>query len=484
MQQAYFPGSVLYQSLFESLLTHLRERPTVRRAFPYSERHLHCVWQDPSIRPHPLTTRDGERVEVESAGIWNREAGPDFLGAVLRLGEERRRLAGDVEIHVHPGDWSAHGHEQDPRYQNVRFHVTYFQGAKRDVISRPGTVHVILQEALEKQAHFHFDHIDTTAYPYSARADRPPCSLVLACCAPTQRETILSAAGEERLRRKAMRLRALMETIGPAQALYEEVMVALGYKHNKAGFRFLARAWPVEEWTDLTQGDAMTAYAILMGLAGLIPATPTSSTKGAKHQWIRRLWDHWWRVRHRFAQVGSPPPWRLDGLRPANHPARRLMAAAHLFTNDPYWGDTICKAVDPDNNKWVQQQVAYLTRFRDDQVGQHLGLRAGTTSALIGRSRAVSILVNVLLPYLAARDASPALVRHALEALPVEPLNALIKQTAFHLFGRDHAPSLYQSTLARQGLLQIFHDFCLNDRSRCAACSFPAALEAYRSGQG
>jgi hypothetical protein len=33
------------------------------------------------------------------------EPGPDFLGAVLRIGPERRRIRGDVEIHLRPSDW-------------------------------------------------------------------------------------------------------------------------------------------------------------------------------------------------------------------------------------------------------------------------------------------------------------------------------------------------------------------------------------------
>jgi len=54
----------------------------------------------------------------------------------------------------------------------------------------------------------------------------------------------------------------------------------------------------------------------------------------------------------------------------------------------------------------------------------------------------------------------------------------LIKQTALRLFGQDHTPRLYRSGLRRQGLLQIHHDYCLGDRSLCAACPFPKTLEA------
>jgi hypothetical protein len=47
---------------------------------------------------------------------------------------------------------------------------------------------------------------------------------------------------------------------------------------------------------------------------------------------------------------------------------------------------------------------------------------------------------------------------------------------AFALFGHDHHPALYRSALRRQGLIQLFTDFCLNARAGCADCPLPAAL--------
>ncbi|MFH0878500.1 MAG: hypothetical protein V2A34_02195, partial [Lentisphaerota bacterium] len=57
--------------------------------------------------------------------------------------------------------------------------------------------------------------------------------------------------------------------------------------------------------------------------------------------------------------------------------------------------------------------------------------------------------------------------------LPAETLNSVIRRTADSLFGPDHSTTLYRHGLRQQGLSQIFHDFCLNDRSRCATCGLP-----------
>ena len=56
--------------------------------FPFSERHVQAAWYDPEFRPAHLITTTGEPLTVEQPGRWNLEAGPDFLGAVLRVGRE------------------------------------------------------------------------------------------------------------------------------------------------------------------------------------------------------------------------------------------------------------------------------------------------------------------------------------------------------------------------------------------------------------
>ena len=76
----------------------MREPGAQGYGFCYGERHLQCVWADASWRPSLLYTGDGEPVVVENPGRWNLEAGPDFLDAALVIGEEQRRVSGDVEI--------------------------------------------------------------------------------------------------------------------------------------------------------------------------------------------------------------------------------------------------------------------------------------------------------------------------------------------------------------------------------------------------
>ncbi|MEM7397281.1 MAG: DUF2851 family protein, partial [Verrucomicrobiota bacterium] len=111
LEETWFPRSRLYRGDDEGNRRTVRESRTGGKAwFPWPERHVQCLWFDAALRPTTLLTEAGEPVRVEAPGRWNLEAGPDFLDAVLYIGEEERRMTGDVEVHIHPSGWVHHGH--------------------------------------------------------------------------------------------------------------------------------------------------------------------------------------------------------------------------------------------------------------------------------------------------------------------------------------------------------------------------------------
>jgi hypothetical protein len=69
-----------------------------------------------------LPLSDGMTYQLVFVGRLGGSRGPDALDAVLDTGNGAR-LAGDIEFHVRASEWTAHGHEADPRYNNVILHV-------------------------------------------------------------------------------------------------------------------------------------------------------------------------------------------------------------------------------------------------------------------------------------------------------------------------------------------------------------------------
>src|SRR5579859_7827797 len=88
------------------------------------ERLLQAVWQQQRLLRDQLKTLDGQTVRVLHPGFKNHEAGPDFRGAMVRIGTEASRT-GDVEIDLVPGGWRAHGHDRNPAFKQVVLHVIW-----------------------------------------------------------------------------------------------------------------------------------------------------------------------------------------------------------------------------------------------------------------------------------------------------------------------------------------------------------------------
>ena len=62
------------------------------------ERLLQYAWRYKILPLTPLHTTDGEEVEVLDPGTLNRDAGPDFFCAKLKIGG--MVWAGHVEVHA------------------------------------------------------------------------------------------------------------------------------------------------------------------------------------------------------------------------------------------------------------------------------------------------------------------------------------------------------------------------------------------------
>jgi hypothetical protein len=274
----------------------------------YTEKDLHDLWEGQRFRREGLLTEDAEPVSIEFPGVRWGEGGPDFRGARLVLGGEPR--CGDVEIHLTPSGWRAHGHRRDGAYASVVLHVVL----RRDPFSEPPRDLPLL--VLE---------------PYLHGAVAP---------AAERGAEDLDALGEEWFAERRARMERSLERSPGDDVLYREILVALGYKHNKAAMAELARRCPLAS----LEGDAREVERRLRAAAAELP---------------RALW-------------------RLRNVRPANHPWRRLAEMARLVAGARDGGLTRGLAARP--------ALAAMTSWLAD--------------AGIGPTRSAEIALNVFVPFL------------------------------------------------------------------------------------
>ena len=385
----------------------------------FCERHVQAIWYDATLRPARLVTRRGSEVVVVSPGEWNLESGPDFRNAVLEIGEERRRVCGDVEIHLAPNDWDLHGHGTDPDYRNVIAHVTWGFGPEPATLP-PGAVSIWLGRFVTAEPTFSPDRIDLESYPYACRPPTAaPCEETVGHD-PDRARAILAAAGRRRLRLKAHRLLGRLceskaDGASRPQTFYEEVMTALGYKKNEVPFRRVAERVPVEA----LPRDVQIARRALLA-------------------------------------AGTFEDWDRSSCRPWNAPEQRLANAAGVMVATP----TLDLAGASDFSKsGCRDMVAAMSRDR-----------------YMGKGRAAAVLANVVAPFALAEGR----LNEAPDWLPPEDISSPVRLTAYRMFGRDHNPAVYYANngLLIQGLLQIHREYCLRHHPECWKCEIQKGVHA------
>jgi hypothetical protein len=334
-----------------------------------------------------------------------------------------------------------------------------------------------------------------------------PESLRGQCCAPLKAlpgarlSELLHHAALLRMQSKAAQIQARARQAGWDQALWEGLFRALGYKQNVWPMQRLAELRPrvcpnQEDPERLDRRDAqattLSVQARLFGLGALLPAELTR-VQTSTERYLRAVWDVWWRERDGLSDCVLPRElWRFNGLRPANHPQRRLALGALWLANGdlPVRLERWCVSRIPES-RLVSTLLEELQAGPDDFWSWHWTLRSRRllkVQPLLGAARVTDLAVNVILPWFWIRalegnnsDLKDEIERRFLAWPPGED-NALLKLARQRLLGGASA-RLLASAAAQQGLLQIVRDFCEHSNALCAECPFPNLIREWQPKQ-
>jgi len=298
-----------------------------------------------------------------------------------------------------------------------------------------------------------------------------------------QMEELLRQAALVRFERKARELETRARQAGWEQALWEGMFRALGYKQNVWAMQRVAELLP-----SLREGvhSLLEMQARLFGVSGFLPTDLSAASQPVEY--LRVLWDHWWRDRDRFRAVLLPRKlWRMYGLRPANQPQRRLVLASHWLTAADFlaklekWFTTSQTA-----SSLAPSLLACLQPEQDGFWSWHWSMfssRLRKPQPLLGESRMTDLAINIILPWFWARakagknEALAAAARERCLAWPAAQDNALLRLARQRLLGGQGTTRL-ASAASQQGLLQIIHDFCDQTNALCADCTFPVLVRS------
>lgn len=427
-----------------------------------SELELQARWFAGDFGTH-FHSVDGREIEIVQFGVWNREAGPDFHGAAIRINGGESKL-GSIEFDLTDRNWEAHGHATNPAFEDTVLHV-FVNASDQTFFSRTNSHRNVLQV-----------RVDPAALP-DAFSSNVPLARPGRCQAPLKHlpedrvHSVIDAASRFRLQRKAARLRTMIDVHGKDEVLFQELAAALGYKQNKLAFTLIAQRVSLRA----LRADPARAEAMLFGIAGFLNTPDLSVYESGTRSYVRALWEQWWPQRDAMQRLVLPlETWRLSGARPLNHPQRRLAAVCEVARAWSTWMHSL-GTTDP-----LRNAREFLLGLKHPYWNYHYTLTSERTAkemALIGESRIAEIQANVVIPYLHAQHRD---VWSDYSKLRARLTNRRLETAIARLFSDDpRRHEFVRSVAHQQGLLQIYEDFCLQDNSDCAHCPFPEQMQTW-----
>ena len=464
-------GSVLSMSAYWELLESVRAsvcgvRESGAITLP-DELQLQALWFAGQMG-REFRTLDGRFVKIVQFGHWNHSAGPDFLHASVEVDGEL--LSGSLELDHRFSDWEAHGHAQNEAFNDVVLHVVFADEGRthftRTADHREVSQVVVSDEQLR----------DALNLPLAAVADAHPgrCLTPLVAMNVEDLDCLLWEAAKHRVSMKARRQSRTAEVLGEDECLWQGVAETLGYRPNRLAMTLVAQRLPVGELL-AKRDDGNLAEAVLFGAAGFLTAESYEQADTDSQKYLRELWESWWRLRDDYEPVPSRQiPWSYSGIRPVNHPQRRLSCLAMVLKNWQRFKKS-CRDFSANEEFFEDLDHPYW--------GCHYTLKSKRSErrlALMGRERVRDFQINHLLPSRLASDDKVAWEFYL--KIPAPVLSEKVNKASLRLFGDSPRRKTYlRKAWQHQALLQIYQDFCLRDVSDCVDCPFPEQLAQWKA---
>lgn len=426
---------------------------------------LHYCWQHKLFPLSPLKTVDNQSVEVINPGLHNKDSGPDFFNAKLRI--DGQMWVGNVEIHERASDWFLHHHDTDAAYDSVVLHVVRI--SDRRIPRRGHAGELVPQLQLDVP-----DFVQQNYLTLAACDRSPRCAHVVSTLPPLLVHGWMSALTVERLEERTRQVEERRKRLGGD---WEAACFVTLARH----FGFGINGEAMERWAESFQlgqlgkvrDEPLAVEAIFLGQAGLLRPSPSASLKMKRRgvcpedlpypQRLRKEYDY---QRRKFGLVPIDGNlWRTARLRPQNAPQIRLAQLATLYRAGRLNLSRLLEAHSLDDCRDL------LATHVEGFWQTHYGLFAEETPAsdkqlsAASRDLLITNAVTTLLFAYGRYKGREELCERALdwlEELPAER-NRIIADW-------EQAGVRSRSAADTQALLQLTHAYC--EPRNCLRCRF------------
>lgn len=414
-----------------------------------TEEFLHHIWKFRLFNQFNLKTTHHKTVEILKVGAHNSHAGPDFFNAKIKIGDTL--WVGNVEVHIHSGDWEKHLHQQDKAYDNVILHVVFHAG--QEVCRTTGEPIPTLELK---------NHIPPSYYQlyqrFKSSNDWIPCEKQVHTVPSIVFNSMLDRLLVERLEDRSQLISNMLSLnkMNWEETFYQMLARNFGFKTNALPFELVSKSLPS---TILAKhkDSLLQVEALLFGQAGFLDTH-------FKDRYPQQLQNEYVFLRQKFKLLPIDLHlWKFLRLRPVNFPTIRIAQFASLIHRSSNLFSKVIHA----------QQLRELEELMNVDVSPYwkeqyvFGKKTAFRSKKLGEESVHNLIINTVIPFLFIYGKTKK------EDIYMEKALRFME----HLRGERNSVITRWSTLnvevrtasATQALLQLKNNYC--DQKRCLQCT-------------
>jgi len=411
------------------------------------EELLHLVWKLKRFNLHNLQTINGETIKIINFGNHNHNAGPDFLNATIKIGNQT--WVGHVEMHTLASEWTAHKHQFDPAYNNVILHVVYENNAIVKTQNGNQMPTLILKDRIEKSLIYDYQRL-------LLNPDWIPCAQQLHKANTFKINMFLEGLLIERLEAKCQPIINYLKISKNnwEYVCYKMILKYFGLKVNKEAFETLSEKLPhsllIKYHLRLIQCEA-----ILLGQAGLLHSPNDNYT-----QKLKKEYDFMRKKHNLQPMVGVE--WRFARMRPSNFPTLRIVQVAALYHKTPKIFNQIVA------NPTLKEFEEILTITLSKYWNQHYipGKPSKNRIKKLGKQAIKLIIINAFIPLLFTYGISKG--NQKIKDLAIDLYRQLPKEKNVIIENWKKLGLNIESAAETQALIQLKMQYC--NKYKCLSC--------------
>lgn len=415
------------------------------------EEFLHYLWKYGLYDKNSLVDRDKRKIIVIHPGAYNRDSGPDFFNARIKIAGTE--WAGNVEVHTKASHFIAHGHNLDHAFDNVILHIV----AENDKKIFNSAGEELLTVEIRFDPDYYLKYLELVNHPFIVA-----CQNDLVILDKFLVDSWLDTLVIERLQDKISALKKVFSETGNdwEETFYRILTRYFGFRVNTEPFAMLAGSLPFK----LIRKHADNRFqieALLFGTAGLLD----------EGLFREALADNYYRDLIREYKILSVKYslkpihgwlWKFSRLRPVNFPTVRISQLAAMLSTA---GGLFSRILEKDDIWQLKDLIEVrASEYWDDHYV--FGKKSRKITKNTGSQAADILLINAVIPVIfiyGQLSSKPDICEKAplfLQNLSPEENSITENWKISGVIARSASDS--------QALIQLMEKYCRN--RRCLEC--------------